>query len=854
MIKIYTYPDPYKMNETPFWSEVADCPWFCASQVMANSMINLYSPKYLSKNHVSTVSRLSDALFEQWTDRKADILLNVSIERQIQGLVSEGVISEAEKHVWFSNRNEAADSIKLLINLQILPKDLDSEELTHDQALLVQLYANLLEDRRFMNYFSEEPENILEKIGQALEESDSLSAIVWPKSEKPTLVFVGIHQFTSLILRTVRCLEQAFNLVFLFNYREDYSQSYQTWKAVYGNFPADVTQAPDTSIRSSSLSTRLGASIGNLLKGKVDPEMMPEQLEMLEFDNTISFAHYVAGFYEDGKKIYPDNALTMMSEKFYSANTEVNEILQVYFPNQFEEKMLLNYPIGQFFLGMAQLWNTERQELVLQETNDLRKLLSTGIVPEETPGELLSILNTVSPFLRQSQSITEIMDRLELLNEKAEYSENPEFESHLEYFRPDSKAVSRLIKAVEWIHETSQEFFDAFENGTSDFSIFYKKLSKFIQHKLENDNSLQQEMADTLERVRNNLQNTENIRIIGSLDTLTRTMDLFLNEKTDDRSTAGWIVKGLRQIEGDILHSQFDGSKTVYHFACLSDENLLGNKHLLPWPLDEEFMDTLPRADSWEQKVMRSSLEQISAYNEFCLFYGLLFNKRNFKISYVRHNNNKEMNPYYLFKIMNSQITPEVGLYAYRFSVRPPVSLSYSETEERTYGLSDYLNHMLCPYRFQIISNVGDTFRYRNLFQIERYVAEYLGSRAAADGVTTIDAVLQEELESRLEDLEELVPFLYESEKADILRTAKSAARNTMTGNMSRLRRDGFLIDFRDLDKDQKKNLQEADPALIQSVLHAGQQRGIRIFPKTGEQCKYCPVQGICLYSFESKK
>lgn len=37
-----------------------------------------------------------------------------------------------------------------------------------------------------------------------------------------------------------------------------------------------------------------------------------------------------------------------MREQFYSANNSVNDILKVYFPEQFGERHFLAYPIGHF--------------------------------------------------------------------------------------------------------------------------------------------------------------------------------------------------------------------------------------------------------------------------------------------------------------------------------------------------------------------------------------------------------------------------------------------------------------------------------------------------------------------------
>ena len=41
-----------------------------------------------------------------------------------------------------------------------------------------------------------------------------------------------------------------------------------------------------------------------------------------------------------------------MDEQFYSASSKVNDILRAYFPEQFEERHFLDYPIGHFFIAI----------------------------------------------------------------------------------------------------------------------------------------------------------------------------------------------------------------------------------------------------------------------------------------------------------------------------------------------------------------------------------------------------------------------------------------------------------------------------------------------------------------------
>ena len=88
---------------------------------------------------------------------------------------------------------------------------------------------------------------------------------------------------------------------------------------------------------SSYKSNALADCIGKLANGvtTVDSKDI-NSLEIIEFDNNMEFANYVADIYDKAKRISDkkENAIPsqFMSEQFYSASYKVNDILRAYFP------------------------------------------------------------------------------------------------------------------------------------------------------------------------------------------------------------------------------------------------------------------------------------------------------------------------------------------------------------------------------------------------------------------------------------------------------------------------------------------------------------------------------------------
>ena len=45
-IVIYTYHDPYKIDQEPYWNKVKNCPYFCSAQTLVNGLRKHYKGKF----------------------------------------------------------------------------------------------------------------------------------------------------------------------------------------------------------------------------------------------------------------------------------------------------------------------------------------------------------------------------------------------------------------------------------------------------------------------------------------------------------------------------------------------------------------------------------------------------------------------------------------------------------------------------------------------------------------------------------------------------------------------------------------------------------------------------------------
>ena len=70
-IKIFTYPDPYHLDQLDIWTQIKDAPQFCVSQTMVNGLRSVY-PIFKSRNQLSTITHLVNSMYSDWEslDRK----------------------------------------------------------------------------------------------------------------------------------------------------------------------------------------------------------------------------------------------------------------------------------------------------------------------------------------------------------------------------------------------------------------------------------------------------------------------------------------------------------------------------------------------------------------------------------------------------------------------------------------------------------------------------------------------------------------------------------------------------------------------------------------------------------------
>ena len=533
---------------------------------------------------------------------------------------------------------------------------------------------------------------------------------------------------------------------------------------------------------SSTVSYRgnvLADQLGKLVNGQRRSITVGEPYEVIEFDNMTEFAGYVADIFEKAEQKDPQKPMHHMSEQIYAANSSANDILKIYFPEQFGERQFLNYPIGHFFLAIANMWDPEKNEILISDINDVRECLGANILSEDVPGQLVSILGRIQALFDGCVSIKQMRKRLKSLKKNMKYitdSLEQEYVNHISYYAVTRNEIEKLSSALEELEDIASHFYEDFENTTHNFREFYRKLKNYLQSDILGDRELSEEFADILRRVLSRLEEVDNIDASASFECLKSTMSIYLLQESKPGRSANWIVRNFEQIDGDILRSGHEDPNIIYHFACLEDEDVGAVKKAeFPWPLNDEFFEVAQNPVDWKYQVYVKCCNEYKNFKRYALIYGLEFNRAKFKLSYVKRDGDREREPYYLLNIL--------GIKKKKYSStkvsKRLENTSHIEIENGATGsfdAYDYYRYRICKYRFLMESLVESNTVYKDNFLLLKYLEVMLENAIKEDmqGKPISEAILIEKLDEKYEELKKFFPFAQSVNRMDVINNIRN--------------------------------------------------------------------------------
>ena len=898
-LSIYTYSNPYEINNEPFWDSIKNCAHFCVSQTMVNGLSAVYSE--LNDGQLATVEELVEALYPNWFDTKTYIEQYTILTNTLD-TVTPNIEPARWKKIKQSlrfNKSSLLDSIRLMAEMGLSLKNLKIKKITEEQLYLVAAYKAILNGenaKKFTlrrNFSDKEIDQAVKTALVAKDVRRGKEAKSVEKIDCNTVVIHGIHQFTPTILSMIEEAAKYKRVVLLFNYQQQYKEIYQTWLDVYSCFDLNIKSQfnnefiPSTLLQASYKGNVLADQIGKLADGTLtEKSRVLNDISVIEFDNITEFSAYVAQIFEDASRKYHEDenkkgsALSYMREQFYSANNSVNDILKVYFPEQFGERHFLAYPIGHFFVAVTNMWDSENGGIKIENMNDIAECLYSGALYEKILGSLITTFNSTKNYFsratvlegdNESEGVIDLLKKLrkqisKLNKGKAEYAEQL---NRLAYYNVDLESIDELIEALENLNKITKLFYEDFENENNNFKHFYEKIKDFVETQILPTADAETEFQDILLRLLARLEEVEKIETTSTFDCLKDTMAYYLKQESQKGESANWIVRDFQQIDGDVLKSSTQEADIIYHFACVSDADMnVKREDQFPWPLTIEFFEKAYEPLDWKYQVYVKSRKEYKHFKRYALVYGLEFNRCNFKLSYIKNDDDKQNELYYILKLLGVKTERNIHNTA---STKQNLDLTVNLGVNRSKFVDlDGFRRRICGYRFALESLIEDGTIYRDRFLQSKYMEIMLANivRRKLEGQIATEAIMNETLDDATSRLSRYFRFLNESEMTDIKTNTKNAI-------IHQALKDGKIKQFPKLDDTDTEMMRKKEEFIYLHLENENQENVLlgkfndltvaekkKFLPENLEEanyskeaniwCQWCAVREKCLESYKS--
>ena len=795
---IYTYRDPYKLKENKeLWKEISSCPYFCAAQTLVNGLKAVYGAAF-QIGRVTTVKNLTDVLYEKWNGTACAVKQHADIDNIIVNSSDITGISRIEldnvKKSFLFNRDEVFTSIRTMFELKMEPQNIVDKYLTPEQRFIVSVYKKIRASEKVKDFcleqdFTEEQINkaIIKAMTTAKDNSSTKNEI-----EVETLdhiVIHGVHQFSPLLLRAIEEIAKYKKVILLINYQEQYKNIYQTWIDIYSAFDCEIQNFDGIEYYPVDVSAvsydgnLLAHNIGKLIGGHKEDISVRKPYEIIEFDNTTEFASYVAKVFEDAEKKDPEHPMNAMKEQIYAADSSANDILKVYFPEQFGERQFLNYPLGHFFIAIANMWDSETNGIIISDINDIRECLGAGILAEATTGRLVSTFGKLEALFDGCASIDDMLSRIRKVRKNKKYvsdEKRQEYLGHISYYSVSSIELKELEEALNELEELASFFYEDFEKRPSNFRRFYKKLKQYLQEEILEERELSEEFTDIISRVLSRLDEVENIDASASFECLKSTMSLYLVQESKPGKSANWIVRNFEQIDGDVLRTYKERDNSILHFACLTDEDINSVKQReFTWPLNGDFFEVAQNPVDWKYQVYVKARKEYKNFKRYALIYGLEFNRGNYKLSFVKRDGDQEREPYYLLKILGVKKERNIDRRI-NHKMEPLSGIQIKNGISGKYQNCDYYRFKICKKRFLLESLVEGNTIYKDNFLLAKYLEVWIENetKESLQGLPHSEILLLDKLNELYDELKKYFPFAVNINRIDIINNVKNRLNN----------------------------------------------------------------------------
>ena len=462
-------------------------------------------------------------------------------------------------------------------------------------------------------------------------------------------------------------------------------------------------------------------------------------ISIIKYNNTVEFIEDIPRIKEAGYYIY------------CADDRAANNMLKDYYPEQYETRNLLSYPIGQFVYALHRMWDEDLQGIVLSQ-NGLRKCFASGWLSSNGKSSVnfTEDLERLLPYFEGCYTVDEWKARLDTFTDACHnavdvftvQADDPEDKrkqedlgNPLRYFSAFSINeihIAEVMNIIDQLIRMAKALF-----GGNELVSIHEHMNK-LDGMLYMHKGMPKELyLEEREKVKQILEALESEKVRDFLcypGDLAAALLSFMGGRTDDeeQSHAGLqtLVFNIFQVEAAPI-----AAKEKVHI-CLADiSRLPGAAGKYGWPLDEDVLLTIAECNkntylnNW---IKNNRLTPLS--NRYYLYTAL--KNKDVEISWIQKQGEKlySPSPYItlLDKLSDTQIRgtdARLLELPYVTGIYPHKHLDCSfdiRDNEKMYEHDAKLVYSLCPMRFVYEYVLGDSSAYRSEYQQNRAIVRLI--------------------------------------------------------------------------------------------------------------------------------
>ena len=843
--RVYTYTKITELKKAPYFAEIAAIPQVTMSREMAS---NMTFDMRVFKGNILGFSSFAMRLFPGW-NTNGQKFTYVTVLNQFLREKMAAAKDKAEKDWLYGCKKNLYFAISNIIRLEeakVHPEDIKDND--RDILLFIEMWKKLEEADDSIKDFRQR----LVDLQDPAKFDQDVNNIFKFRGNKQ-IVWNGFQFLTPIQQFVYDCFKNAgYDIFALIQDERRYPYANEIWDYLYT--PGNGYPDKKDWIRQEDLKEK--NPLGEIFEH--GEHVSAPNVKVLKYTNTVEFVEDVPRLKDEGFYIY------------CADDHSANNLLKDYFPERYEVRNLLSYPIGQFIYTLHKMWD-ENYQCITRDADGLRKCFASGWLSAHGKSSInyTDDLERLLPYFEGCYTVDQWNERLAVFSEsydnaydvfakplmqgnesdkQKEILGNPF--KHFGVFSIKEKRIGEVIDIIGQLMKMAKTLF-----GDNEPVSIQKHMSRLDAMLYMNDGMPQELYLEEREKVKQIFEALESDKVKDFLcypGDLATALLSFMGGKLEGEEDNN---KGLRTLVFNIFQVEAApiSAKGKVHI-CMSDiSKLPGSAGMFSWPIDEELLTGIAgvNSDTYIQNWLENN--KLTALSNRYYIYTALKNQE-VEISWVHQQGDKLFSPSpyitLLDKLSDAKIQdPKVrsldlqyvsGVYAKKrfdrnFDIRDNQDLHNYDSE---------LEYSLCPMRFVYSYVLGDSPAYRNEYQQNRAIVRFiqilnklLGKKYSVDQIA--------------EQVFNIFPYIRKAEKRQMIDDAIRWSLPESDGGYTTYGEDNYTnerLNMTFLDKGSYENAKK-----IASMLMSQEGRKGIFAEQTGQEgsknCEFCPHASYCMRS-----